>query len=516
MDIKQKIRTHYPGMILLVVILLTGLLTYQEYGISWDEPTQQGIGGRNYDYAFNNDTTWATYGDRDYGGIYEMALIAVERLGNITDSRDVYLMRHIVSHLFFIVGLCFFYLLGSRLFRSRLAACLCVLMLALCPRIYAHSFINTKDIPFLSVLIIALYMCLVAWQSKKALSFFIAGVFCGLATSIRIMGLMLPAYGLMFILVDLAIAIIKKDQKQKILINGALYLLAFCLSVYTFWPHLWDDPLKNMIGAFESMSHYRWGGTLFINGELIGSGKIPWYFFPVWFLITNPVMWLCAGFGGIVLLFINFFKNPFSFISNTDNRFILLFFLCFITPVAAVVVLHSVMYDDWRHLFFVYPSFVLLAVYFITRLAHGKLKVVIFVLVLMQVSVTGYTMYQVFPLNQVYFNPLVSHKSEYLRRNYEMDYWGASLKQGLDQLIKTYPYRQLWVTGDKASLTPLRNNIMILQKSDRDRIHYVGSAEEAEFFLTDYRLHPGDYEFSNSFYSIKAFNSTVLQVYQLK
>ena len=49
-------------------------------------------------------------------------------------------------------------MLAYRLFGSRLVALFAMLLFLLHPRLYAHSFFNTKDLPFLSMFAIALYL----------------------------------------------------------------------------------------------------------------------------------------------------------------------------------------------------------------------------------------------------------------------------------------------------------------------------------------------------------------------
>ena len=40
------------------------------------------------------------------------------------------------------------------------------------------------------------------------------------------------------------------------------------------------------------------------------------------------------------------------------------------------------------------------------------------------------------PFQNVYFNNFLSHDEQYLRKNFEMDYWGTSYKQALEYVLK--------------------------------------------------------------------------------
>ena len=146
---------------------MLALFTYKEYGMSWDEQTQRYIGERYCSYVFENDTTFYDFPDRDHGGIFEMALIGVEKLVGSSNEEIIYTTRHLVSHLFFLGCSAFIYFLVYRLFKQQYLALIAFLLLVLNPRIYAHSFFNSKDLPFLGVcvvLLFVLYTCLHRYQ----------------------------------------------------------------------------------------------------------------------------------------------------------------------------------------------------------------------------------------------------------------------------------------------------------------------------------------------------------------
>lgn len=87
---------------------IIALISFDEYGISWDEEAQRKTGIVNYEYIFSNSQELLTWFDRDYGVAFELPLIILEKVLNLTDSRDIFFMRHLVTHLFFLVG-CFFF-----------------------------------------------------------------------------------------------------------------------------------------------------------------------------------------------------------------------------------------------------------------------------------------------------------------------------------------------------------------------------------------------------------------------
>ena len=52
-----------------------------------------------------------------------------------------------------------------------------------------------------------------------------------------------------------------------------------------------------------------------------------------------------------------------GFIQLIHSKFMIINLAIFFTPLFAVIFLHSVVYDSWRHLYFIYPSFLLIALY---------------------------------------------------------------------------------------------------------------------------------------------------------
>lgn len=503
--------TYFPGILLFLFALLMGLLTYKDYGMSWDEPMQRLIGVDNYNYILHGDRHLFTLENKEYGAGFEIPLIFIEKAMKITDVRDVYLMRHFVTHLFFLVSVFFGYVLIYRLFENQFLACLGFFMLAFAPRIYAHSFFNTKDIPFLSMMIICFTMCQIAFEEKKAWLFLLLGVVCGYATGIRVMGAMLDAIILFFLYVDMPAGKVSKIARKKAIWNIALFVTGCCIMVLISWPYLWQSPVVRFFKASKKMAHFIWNSKVLMNGEFLPSRHLPWSYFPIWFAITNPLLWFIAGLGGMVWLLIDIRNRPLKFLQNTTERNFLIYLLCFTGPIFAVVFLHSVIYDDWRHLYFVYPSFVLMALYMVNKFTGMKYRYIVWAACLVQVADVSYFMISSHPVQQVYFNSLVPHKKEYLRKNYDFDYWGVCYMQALNHLVAIQPQGTIKLClGPGAE--PTKNNIMMLPEKDRRRVQ-ITEENQADYFITNFRWHPED--FPNPVeYSVVVLNSTAVCVFK--
>ena len=108
-----------PAAIVVALFAVLGIAVVDDFGVSTDEFTQREIAQINIDYALGTGGLPTYASDRYYGVAFEAPLILVERLLGLTDSRAILLSRHLLTHLFFLAGGWFCYLLTCRLFGHR-------------------------------------------------------------------------------------------------------------------------------------------------------------------------------------------------------------------------------------------------------------------------------------------------------------------------------------------------------------------------------------------------------------
>ena len=516
---KQKLHPillhpYFPGIVLFLIALVAGLLTYHDYGICWDEPYQRGPGILSYNYIMYGSQDLFIKASDNHGAGFELLLVFIEKWLKLTDSRDIYLMRHLFSHIFFLFSVLVAYILIFKLFKNRFVACLGFFMLAFMPRMYAHSFFNSKDIPFLCMFMVSFAISQAAFEKDKTWLFFLLGLSVGYATSIRIMGIMLALFLVLFLVLDIIFKLMSKEKIAKQLVNILLFSVGFCILLYLPWPYIWKHPVHMFAESFGKMSHYEWRGGLLFDGKIMMSNKpLTWTYFPTWFLISIPELWLIVGFIGIGLLVYDFVKRPLVYLKNTVERNFTLYLLCFFAPIISVLFLHSVIYDDWRHLYFVYPSFVFIGLYFVNKLMQGKYQKIVMGVCGLQAALVIFFMVQSHPFHQVYFNNLVSHEEESLRKNYELDYWGCCFKQGLDHIIENDKSDSINICCEYTTM--LNNNIMLLPKEYRHRFRFT-MFDSAHYYMSNFRLHPQDYPGTNIEYEIQVLNSAIFRIYKLK
>lgn len=507
-----KSQSTLPGALLLIALLIIGILVYQDFGISWDENVQRDMGLVSRSYIFSGDTTLNHYVERDHGVAFEVPLVMLEGATGITDGRDVYLLRHIVTHIVFLLGAFAGYVLTLRLFKKQWIAVLAFLMLAFHPRLYAHSFFNSKDIPLMvtfTLAFLAAQRVFAERSSRKAVLYL--GLAVGFALSTRIVALVLVLPLTFFFVLDVIDSLRKKSELKLHIQRLLIFLVVAAVTMYLTWPALWQHPFASFAATYESMSHFRWSGHVLLMGEMLSSEHLPFYYLPVWVGITTPPVWLAFGIAGLLLVAFQFFRRPLAGWHAPQHRNMLLYAFSAVVPVGMVILLHSVVYDDWRHVYFIYPAIVMLAMYALDRLS-GKWLWFATTAVVLQNALLLYDFVKLHPFEQVYFNRLVSRKEEALRANYELDYWAAGYKQALEYLIAQAPENEIKIAWGPA---PLTMNREMLQQQDRPRIVFV-NLEDADYFITNFRIHPEDFPYKTVVKDFRREGSTIIRIYKLR
>ena len=295
-------------------------------------------------------------------------------------ARYIYLTRHLLSHLFFIAGGFACGMLAYRMLGSRWVALFAMLMFLLHPRLYAHSFFNSKDIPFAAMLLIALYLSHRAFRKDAIGAFLLCGVGVGLAIDLRPFGLMLLPMILGMRGVDMWQA--GKGERKRVIASAGIFAGAALAVVYVIHPYYWENPLRFVEGVRVLSQHPTIVENLFM-GEIYRADAVPWQFIPVWFAITAPPVALALGALGAAAVCWQAITRPLAALRDREIRFRVLLLGCVVLPVAVVIALESNIYHGWRHMYFLWGPFCLLAAVGLHRIANismgggvfGKLEI---------------------------------------------------------------------------------------------------------------------------------------------
>ncbi len=506
------------ALIALAIFLVVGVAVLDDYGVSWDEASNRKLGHASVNYILGGDDAfWENPKDPIifYGPAFEVLLALVDHLLGLEDTRKIYLSRHILTHLFFLTGGFFCSLLVYQLFNSRLLALFALLLFLLHPRLYAHSFFNPKDLPFLSMFMISLYLIHRAFRRDTIQAFLLSGVGMGLLTNIRIMGVMLFLAVLAMRVCDLFYASGEDDRKH-VLITGGVFILASVLTLYATFPFLWSNPLR-LVEVFSELAQHPNHGVQLFQGEFTAWPETPPHYLPTWIAITTPPVALLLGLIGAVYGVYDGIIRPGDVFRNTTLRFWFLLMVCLLLPILAVVVLNSNIYDGWRQMAFLYAPLCLLGNFGLHHLVSAcrrtLLRAGVYILVGISMVIVVGEMILIHPHQAVYFNFLVDRSTpEYLRTQYDMEYWGTSHREALEHLLERYPFSPLNISS---SFNLAWKSHGILPYVDRRRI--VGNNEGHDFYITNHRGHVNSAimeqePFAPSIYTRKIYKNTILTV----
>ena len=413
--IGRLIAGHWALALVCALFLLVGAFAFDDYGDWKDAAFQRAIGNAALDYlAGDGERAFGQLGhfhDRYYGAVFEAPLaLLLERILGLEDSRDVLLGRYLLAHLFFLAGGVFCYLLVLRLFNSRALALVALVLFLLHPRLYAHSFSNTKDVPFLATFMIALYLTHRAFRRDTLGAFVLCGVGVGLLVNLRIMGVILFAAVLALRALDLSFAG-SVDGRRRILLTGGAFALAAMLTYHASLPVLWTDPVGRFAEMVRTLGAHPLADRNLFRGEwLYSTHGPPFDYLPVWVGITTPPAVLLLALAGAVALAWRGLRRPHDILRNGPLRFgLLLAALPAVTNVA-IVVLENNVYDHWRQLYFLYAPLLLLAIIGLRQLvsiSRGPwLRAGAYALTGAAVAVTVVSVVRIHPYQSNYFSVL--------------------------------------------------------------------------------------------------------------
>ena len=432
MPFRRPIAAHWPLWAVCALFLLIGALALDDYGIWADTWDQRLIGNAPLDYlAGDGERALDQLGHRHnryYGAAFETPLALIERMLGLEDPGSISQSRNFLTHLFFLAGGAFCYLLVLRMFGSRPLALLALALFLLHPRIYAHSFFNSKDAPFVAMFMISLYLVHRAFRRDTLGAFLLCGVGVGLLVNLRIVGALLFAAVLILRALDLAFAG-SADGWRRILLTGGAFALAALLAYYASLPVLWTDPfgrfaeLTRMLGDHPHESF-----NLFRGDRLYSRDGPPWDYAPVWLGIATPPATLLLAFVGTVALAWRGLRRPRDVLRNGPLRFGFLLALLPVAAVVAVVVLEANVYNTWRQLFFLYAPLAPLAVFgfhWLISATHGRWAGAgAYALMGVAVAAVIIPMVRIHPHQDNYFNALTDRTTPVrLQFRYEAPRW---------------------------------------------------------------------------------------------
>lgn len=427
------------------------------HGQSGDEWIQTLYGTDVYNYFFYGDPISLDYnlvktsraqmeGLHYYGALYDFAVVFLHK--TFFPFTDELLFHHMVNAVFGALLFIYTGLLG-RHFGGWRCGVLAFLLIALSPRILGESMNNPKDIPFAFANVFFLYYLVrylaVSGQTGQWKYVLLMGLGLGLAMGFRIGGIVLIPYTLLFTCIyflwDTAFREKLRNGYPKALLQmglhfGLMILLGYIICIL-FWPWALQEPFTRPFKALEAMTRRRTTIWILFEGAFIMNKDVPWYYTIKWIAISSPAWVLCSFLLGIAML------RPLA--RRYGKPVLFLLFFSFFFPILYTIYRDSVLYDTWRHFFFIYPAMVLLSAltcnylleYYAARAAY---RYTISGVIGLGLALPLLWIARSFPNEYIYFNEL-SGGIKGAVGIYDLDYYQNSGKQAADWIKEHIPRR---------------------------------------------------------------------------
>jgi hypothetical protein len=440
-------RPSWDGMAFMLFLVATGLVlvTFQDYGVTWDEDvhTWYGVFVLNYYLSAFTDLRSLHWLDLfNYGAVFDAIAAALNKVSPF----GTYETRHLLNGLVGVVGLVGTWKLGRVLGGPR-AGFIAALFLALTPNYYGQMFNNPKDIPFAVGAVWAIYyLVLLLPELPRPRSALVLklGLACGLTLGVRVGGLLLITYLGLLLALYVVWRGVETRQIKVFLAEGAVcfwrafvpvVLIAYPVMLI-FWPWAQQAPIEHPLAALATFSHETFPFRTLFAGAYFPATDLPWTYLPVHILLALPelilVLVVAAPFVAIWALWRDIGKWSRSVVLS---RFLVAFAILF--PVAYAVAIKAVLFDGMRHFIFVLPLIAAASALVIDRVldrvtaprlrraaigalaAYGMVHVVL--------------MARLHPDEYVYYNAFIGG-TEGAQGLFKLDYWANSYAEAVHGL----------------------------------------------------------------------------------
>lgn len=514
--------------------LLAGAAVFRDYGVSTDEPNERRTMYINANYVLTllgkesmDVPELDSYEDKYYGIFLQMPT-AVFEIGS-KGWNYIYTWRHLYTFGICVLGYIAFYFLCRKIFASDLTAFLGTAMIALYPRFFAEQFYNIKDMLFVAVYIFAMWGTCKVIESKFDWKWVVIFAFLSaLATNVRIVGIifvpLLTGYAWLVCLAERmnqteqvtasGESVSRELTTKRALIFSVLVFLLYFLFLVMMYPVAWAHPIRTMIEIFAKFSNYDdWTGAIVFMGKILTKEEVPWYYIPVWMLITVPIWYILLF---LLTMGISAGKLVFK-IKQRESWYTLLFqykyflwaVLLVLIPWGAIVVKHATLYSGWRHCYFLVPPLVLVVLYGVDHIMkrRGKgCKISVFAFIALGLVIQINWIRINHPHEMVYFNGIGKNWAA----DFDRDYWHMAEGKAYDYILENDHSDRITVDS-----TGTRYPLNFLTEEQRQRFEIT--AEDPMYFIETYRGKLGNeipLPGYNEIYSVTVDDFKIITVYK--
>lgn len=484
----------YFIILVFLVFLMVGIKIYRDYGISSDELTERVSTVVNAKYVMDVlgiDTSGievpelSEYPDRYYGTILQMPTMILETGGR--NLRDIFQGRHLYTFMICMAGYVAFFFLCKTIFGSNLAGLTGAMMVALYPRFFAEQFYNIKDMVFTSTFMAAMFFSVKLIESRFKWRWLFAFVVSAvISTNVRIVGIIFLILILGYLLIDYILAKAVdgyERQCQAPFLCGIIMIIVYFGLFVLMMPSIWKSPVKGIIEVFAKFSQYDdWDSTIVFMGKVLNKSEIPWYYIPVWVLISVPVWYILLSMITVIISIREIVRHS----RAHDGLMVMLFsrykYVVWCVSLAAIpwlgiVLMHSTLYNGWRHCYFFVPVIVLFSLFGADFLMKKGKKYFVIIMAAIIIGLGAQTMWiwNNHPCEMVYLNSI----GKYFGAYFDRDYWHVSTLSAFRYIAESEP-------GEKFSVGTSGNDLYMYLLEDEER-NRIEEEEEPLYYIETYR-----------------------------
>jgi hypothetical protein len=342
------------------------------------------------------------------------------------------------------------------------------------------SQVNSKDIPVaagLTILSSGLMLILKRESSKKLL--FIGVLFTSLGSGISLS--VRPASApiiLMFLFLNTLILFFanRKNQSVRQLVERIFYTCSITIVFSIVFLYL-SNPIsfKNLhiwiMDATRVSLNYPSVQPIKVFGKDFLSNDLPSWYVLAWVWAQLPTLTFVSLILGFIFILQNTFVNRKFELAYSVTPFLI---QSLAVPFAFLLAQPN-LYNGIRHILFIYPSLMLIPVlfldYILVNYPKKALQIITCTFASMVLILNSYATYRWLPYSYAFINPVAGLGE---KRNWDLDYWGLSSREGIEILKDLEPTSVVVVMPDNSSSIPFGGkNLAQLNSSERPFNLYV-------------------------------------------
>jgi hypothetical protein len=428
--------------LLFIVAGVLVVLTFDQYGVTWDEDAINwyGVFALHYYLSGFHDLRALSWMDlTNYGAAFDMTAAAL----NLVSPFGTYATRHLLNGLVGVAGVIGTWRLAREVGGPR-AGFIAALLLLLTPNYYGQMYNNPKDVPFAAGMVWSLAMMVRLMPElprPKASSLGKLALACGLTMGVRVGGLLAPAYfGLLLLLWGVWRALEAKSARAFRHLALTLFVRAWALVavvsyaiMLVLWPWAQQAPVANPLAALAAFSHQVFPYPTLFAGSYMLPAKLPWFYLPVYILIALPELVLLLLAAAPVAAWAALRRMPWPL---ERTRVLAGFMLGFavLFPVAYAIAIHAILFDGMRHFIFVLPPIAVIAALVadgcLDRLARVPWRRLAYAALMLYGVYHVGVMAALHPDEYVYYNLFVGGVRG-ARGMFKLDYWANSYAEAV-------------------------------------------------------------------------------------